>query len=397
MTARRGGLVLGIVCGLAVSLIFISGFVAGAAFDRHQVNQTVDMSDPNIQSFLSAYRLVTQRSYYRPFNKQKLLYAAIDGMLSATGDPHTVFLSPSENRQASTQLNGAGYSGIGAMVQPVSGSVEIVAPMAGSPAARARLKSGDLIIAVNGSSLRGLPGDSAIARILGRAGTVVRLTIQRGHGRPFVVALRRAQIAPVTAYARTLPHRLGLVQILSFGDNTVAQTTAALRSLAAQHVRGIVLDLRENPGGFVDSAQRIASLFLSHGVVAYEQLSNQQLMPLDVLRGQQIARVPVAILVDSGTASAAEILAAALRDDARAVLVGTRTYGKGSMQSVYQLANGSTMRLTDRLWLTPKKRSVNHVGLTPDIAVSPAATAPGGLDDPDVLAAEKYLLSHPGP
>src|SRR5947209_8190719 len=136
MSLRRGGLLLGMSIGAILSIVFVSGFLIGAAVDRHQSAESLDASNPDIQSFLSAYHLVTERSYYRPFDKHRLVYAAIDGMLGATGDPHTVFLSPTENQQANQQLNGANFSGIGAIVAPTSSGLEIVAPVTGSPAAR---------------------------------------------------------------------------------------------------------------------------------------------------------------------------------------------------------------------------------------------------------------------
>lgn len=392
MILKRGGLFLGMSIGAVISLVFIAGFVVGAAVDRHESATSIDASDPDIQSFLSAYHLVTQRSYYRPFDKHRLLYAAIDGMLSATGDPHTVFLSPTENQQASQQLNGSDFSGIGSIVAPASGGLEIVSPMRNSPAARAGLRPNDLIVRIDGVSVAHMSGDAAISRIHGKAGTTVRLTIERTHRSPFVVAVRRANIAPITAYGRVLSHHLGYVQVFSFGDGTSQEVSDALATLNAAHVRGIILDLRSNPGGFVDAAQSIVSDFVSHGVVAYEKQPDKTLAPLPVLDGKQIVHVPVAVLVDADSASAAEITAAALRDDSHAVLVGTRTYGKGSMQSIYRLSNGSTIRLTDRLWLTPKKQSISSVGLKPDISVP--ARQEAGSTDPDLqlTAAERYLL-----
>jgi carboxyl-terminal processing protease len=192
-----------------------------------------------------------------------------------------------------------------------------------------------------------------------------------------------------------LAHRIGYVQIFSFGGGTAQEVAGALRTLVRGKVRGLVLDLRGNPGGFVDAAQSIVSEFVSGGVIAYEKQADKSLAPLTVLGGKQIVRgIPIAVLVDADSASAAEITAAALRDDDHAVLVGTRTYGKGSMQSIYQLADGSTIRLTDRLWLTPQKLSIANVGLQPDILV--AARQKTGSNDPDLqlTAAVHYLRTH---
>lgn len=388
MILKKGGLFLGLICGAILSVVFVGGFLIGAAFDRHQVNAAYDVSDPDVQNFLTAYHLVTQRSYFRPFDKHHLLYAAIDGMLSATGDPHTIFLSPPQNKQATNDLNGTKFSGIGAIVQPSATSITILSPVPGSPAARAGLKPNDIVTKVDGKPVSSMGGDSAVAAIHGRVGTVVKLTVVRKHGTPFVVSVTRGQIQPITAYGRVLRHHLGYIQVFSFGDGTADQFAAALRQLKSKHVHGLIIDLRQNPGGFVDAAQQMVSDLLTNGVVAYEEQTDKSLTPLNVLDGHQILHVPIAILVDSGTASAAEITSAALREEASAVLVGTRTYGKGSMQSVYTLSDGSTIRLTDRLWLTPDKQSVSNRGLKPDFTVTDTT---GNGPDPQLTTAEKYL------
>jgi|SRR5947209_4219763 len=390
MNGRRKSLMVGIAIGSILALVFLGGFVAGAFVDR-QTAADASANDPNLRDFVSAYNLVTQQSYFRPFNKKQLVYAAIDGMLSATGDPHTIFLSPPDNQSASRQLNGAGFSGIGAIVQPSPSGLEVLCQVPGSPSIRAGLRPYDRITRINGQPVSNLSGDAAIARIHGKSGTLVRLTVVRGHGAAFTVYLRRAQIAPITACGRSLGGRLGYLQIFTFGDGTATEVRQALLSLRRSHVRGIVLDLRGNPGGYVESAQSIVSEFLGHGIVAYERRSDHALVPLNVIAGKQVVHVPVAVLVDDQTASAAEITAAALRDDAHSVLIGTRTYGKGSMQSVYALSDGSTVRITDRLWLTPRKQSINKLGLQPDIRV-PAGS---GALDPQLTAAERYLLGHP--
>jgi carboxyl-terminal processing protease len=384
----RTGLFLGLGIGGLISLIFFAGVLAGITVERGRASSGADISDPNIQNFVSAYRLVTEKSFYRPLDKQRLLYAAINGMLKQTGDPHTLFLSPPQSRQSSQQLNGTNFTGIGALVVSLPRALRVWAPMPGSPAAQAGLRFDDQITAIDGHSVTTMTGDEAIARIHGRAGSIVHLTIARAGSAPFVLSVKRRQIPAITAYGRPLPHNLGYVQIMSFGDTTSGQVDAALRQLAAAHVRGIVLDLRGNPGGYVDAAQRVSSDFLSSGVVAYEQSSNKQLTPLPVIEGRRLTSAPVAVLVDDQTASAAEITAAALQSGDHAVLVGTRTFGKGSMQSVYTLPDGSSVRITDRLWLTPAKHSIAGAGLKPDISIGPSASG----SDPDLSAAESYLL-----
>jgi carboxyl-terminal processing protease len=383
---------IGLTIGILLSLVFVAGFAAGAIVQHSREATSVSASDASLRDFLTAYRLVTQRSYFRPFDRQHLINAAINGMLSATGDPHTLYLSASENRVADTQLNGARFSGIGAIVVPDHGNLQIWAPVPGSPATSAGLRPGDIVTTIDGRPVSKMSGTGAISKIHGPAGTIVRLRIVRAHHTPFTITVKRANIPPITAYGRMLPHRFGYLQVMSFGDTTSHEVAEALSTLMAQRARAIILDLRGNPGGYVDAAQRVVSLFVSHGVVAYEEQSNKVLQPLPLLGGK-LTTLPLVVLIDGGTASAAEITAAALHDDGRAVLLGTQTYGKGSMQSVYALADGSSIRITDRLWLTPKKRSIQGVGIRPDITVLSSDVVVQGQDDAQLTAAERYLLT----
>jgi carboxyl-terminal processing protease len=201
----------------------------------------------------------------------------------------------------------------------------------------------------------------------------------------------------VTAYGRMLAHRLGYLSIMSFGDDTSQEVSAALKLLKGEGMSGLIVDLRDNPGGFVDAAQQIVSHFVRGGVIAYEKDSSGHLSPLPALAGELQVHVPIAVLVNAQTASAAEITAGALQDRDHAVLVGTRTYGKGSMQSVYSLADGSSIRITDRLWLTPDKRSIQGVGLRPDLPATISDAAFNHGQDLQLTAAERYLVQHTKP
>lgn len=394
MTGRRVPLTLSLAIGLILSIVFVGGFAVGAVVQQSRAASSADSSDTSLKDFLQAYHLVLERSYYRPFDRQHLINAAIDGMLSATGDPHTLFLSPTENRVADTQLNGTVFSGIGAIVIPYHGNLQIVAPLPKAPAARAGIHAGDVVTKIDGTSVAHLAGSRAIARIHGPAGTTVRLTLVRGHHAPFTVSVKRAQIPPITAYGRMLAHRLGYIQVISFGDTTSREVGDALTFLTSKHAHALIIDLRSNPGGYVDAAQRVVSLFLAHGVVAYEEGLDRKMHPLLVPGGARATSLPLAVLVDGGTASAAEITAAALHDHGRATLLGTQTYGKGSMQSVYNMADGSSIRITDRLWLTPKRHSIQRVGIRPDIVVEATGAEGDAQRDNQLIAAERYLISH---
>jgi carboxyl-terminal processing protease len=391
MTRIRNSFALGLSIGLIVALVFGLGTVTGVLLERSKAGG-VSASDRNVQEFLSAYQLLTRQSYNQHLNHRQLIYAAIDGMMTATGDPHTTFLPPQEQQIASQELNGSNYAGIGAIVVQQGSKLRVVAPLPHSPASAAGLHFNDIITAINGISVATIKNGSSVARIHGKTGTVVKLTVQRG-SRTLIVPVKRAEIPAVTAYARPLPHHLALLSIFSFGSGTASDVREALSQPQVRHARGLVLDLRGNPGGYVSAAQSIVSMFVDSGVVAYERSSDGSLQALPVQKGQKLVSMPVTVLVDRSTASAAEITAAALRDDDRAVLIGTRTYGKGSMQSVYNLSDGSSLHITDKLWLTPDKHSIQGTGLTPDLQI-PAGPTTG--NDPQLRAAETYLASHAG-
>jgi carboxyl-terminal processing protease len=385
----RNSFAMGLTIGLIVALVFGLGTVSGVLLERSR-SSSVSSSDHNVQEFLSAYRLLTQQAYNQHLNRKQLIYAAIDGMMSATGDPHTTFLPPQQQQIASQELNGTNYAGIGAIVVQNGSNLRVVAPLPNSPASAAGLRYNDIITAIDGQSVATMPNGSAVNRIHGKTGTAVTLTVLRGPGKVNVV-VKRAEIPAVTAYAQPLPHRLALLSVFSFGSGTASDVRSALSLPLVQHARGLVVDLRGNPGGYVSAAQSVVSMFVRSGVVAYERSSNGSVQPLPVEGGQKLVRQPVAVLVDRSTASAAEITAAALRDDDGAVLIGTRTYGKGSMQSVYNLSDGSSLHITDKLWLTPTKHSIQGRGLSPDLIVT---ASPASGNDPQLAAAESYLTRH---
>lgn len=390
MTRLRNSFALGLSIGLMVALVYGLGTVTGVLLERSK-SGGLSASDRNVQEFLSAYQLLTRQSYNQHLNRKQLIYAAIDGMMSATGDPHTTFLPPQEQQIASQELNGSNYAGIGAIVVQQGSRLRVVAPLPHSPASAAGLHYNDVITAINGVSVATMKNGSSVARIHGKSGTTVKLTVHRG-SRTLIVPVRRAEIPAVTAYARPLPGHLALLSIFSFGSGTAADVREALSQPQVRHARGLIVDMRGNPGGYVSAAQSIVSMFVGSGVVAYERSSDGSLQALPVLQGEKLVSIPVAVLVDRSTASAAEITAAALREDDAAVLVGTRTYGKGSMQSVYNLSDGSSLHITDKLWLTPMKHSIQGVGLTPDLEVSASPTTGS---DPQLRAAETYIYSHP--
>jgi carboxyl-terminal processing protease len=366
---------LAMVIAVALSIGFAAGAVAGRATASPPIVvpdelQRSDLVQP-FNDLFQAYHLLTTQSYYAPHLKRKtLLYAAVDGMMSGgTGDPHTIFLTPQDTAAAQAQMNGS-FDGIGASVDATAHGL-VVVPLVGSPAARAGLRSGDVIVRINGRDVTTMNGDEAVALLRGAAGTRVTLSVQRSgvHGL-LVIVVTRGHITVPDVVSRMFG-AIAYLKIAQFGDTTSTAVVSALGRLMAHHPRGLVLDLRDNPGGFVDTAVAINSQFLPSGrVILWERDGQGHLdAPVRSAGGGQARTVPLAVLVNDGTASAAEITAGAMQDNRRATIVGIQTYGKGSVQQEFPLDDGSSLRITTHLWLTPRKRLIQNRGITPDITV----------------------------
>jgi carboxyl-terminal processing protease len=369
---------------LVCSLSFLAGYGAGqrplfVSVASAQTAQATDLSE-KFKLFWEAWNWVDKEFYDRAaLDPTKITYGAIRGMLQTLGDPHSYFIDPQEREVSETQLRG-GFQGIGAYVElTADGKVRIVAPQDGSPAQEAGIRAGDIILQVDGNSINGMNLVQAVALIRGPKGTKVSLTLQRdGEVEPISIEVSRADIKVESVQARALDHNVGYVRVSQFGQQTAKELKEAIQGLSKDNPSGIVLDLRGNPGGYLASAIDVSSLFLEDGVVLYELQSNGERQAYRVKRGNMVTTLPMAVLVDRGSASAAEIVAGALQDHQRAQLVGEKTFGKGSMQSVHALSDGSSVHVTIARWLTPKERPINGNGLVPDVAVElPQPLEPG--------------------
>ena len=393
-------------------LVFISGSFAGGFLVGHFTTRAAGQPtlpvagptasgdaaapDADVQAlfapFWQTWELVHQYYLEQPVDDLELMQGAIRGMLESLGDQHTSFMDPDELIQMNIQMAGE-YDGIGAWVDTSSEYLTIVSPMPGSPAEAAGLHPGDKIIAIDGEDMTGIPGELVIRKVLGPAGTQVVLTIVReGEIAPFDVTVTRAHIVVPSVESEMLDGGIAYVKLNNFGDNTTAELRAALRDLMAQNPQGLILDLRNNGGGYLVPAVEVASQFMNDGVVLYEQYGDGSRQTYDARPGGLALDIPMVVLVNEGTASASEIVAGALQDQGRAQLVGELTYGKGSVQNWIPLDNDQgAVRITIAQWLTPAGRTIHEVGLTPDVTVEMTAEDYDAGLDPQLDSALQVL------
>lgn len=327
---------------------------------------------------------------------QKLVYGAITGMVAAVGDPYTSFFPPTENQQFKQDLGGA-FEGIGAQLGMKDGRVVIVSPLKGMPAETAGLKPNDYILKVDNADTLGWTVDQAVSKIRGPRGTEVKLLImhEMSMQAPIEVSIVRATItvpsvtswvkmpseiteisgASSAANLRTIQQKIAYISLSRFGDTTNSDWDKAVADIISKQksgmaIKGLVFDLRNNPGGYLDGAVYIASEFLKSGAVVSQVNSDgsRQNYPID--RRGKLLDMPMVVLVNKGSASAAEIVSGALHDDKRATLVGETTFGKGTVQTPYDLSGGSAVHITTGKWLLPSGNSISQKGITPDIVVS---------------------------
>jgi carboxyl-terminal processing protease len=342
--------------------------------------------------FWQAWTLVHQNYVDQPVDNTKLVQGAITGMMNALGDPHTGYSTPLETTDLNNSLQGA-FDGIGAYVDTKGAYLTITATIPGYPAAKAGLQSGDQIIAVNGVDMTGMDPDIVrLTKVMGPAGTTVKLTIQRtGLDKPLEFNITREHIVIPFVTSKMLANKIAYIQITQFGETAANDFHTQLSQLMAQDPAGVVLDLRNNPGGYLNAAVAIASEFIDHGVIVSEKNSDGSKTPYSATSGGLATSIPLVVLVNGNSASASEIVAGAIQDDGRGKLVGELTYGKGSVQEYFPLKDGGLARITVAKWLTPNGRTIDNIGLTPDQVVTLTQADITADLDPQLDAALKLL------
>jgi len=336
---------------------------------------------------------ILHEEYYGPLPPDRdNTYNAIRGLVESLGDPHTVFADPEHTRLLSEDLSGS-FEGIGTYVEMRDGQLVIVSPLPGSPAERAGLRPGDVVVAIDGEPTEGLSLFDAIMRIRGPKGTRVTLTIQRPGEPPFDVELIRARIDVPTVEAEELADgRIGYLRVYEFNQRAPKEVRVALGKLLANEPEALILDLRDNPGGYLHVAVAVASQFVADELILTERHKDGNIQRHRALPGGLATDpdLPLVVLVNRGTASASEIVAGAIQDHGRGVLLGERTFGKGSVQVTHTLSDESSLRVTIAHWFTPNGREIHGEGLTPDIKVMQPEGEAGR--DTQLEAAIRYLL-----
>ena len=378
---------------LGAGLMLLRG---GAADRGSPVASAQQNAAAMARSLLEEVEDRVRSEYVEPVTKEQLDLAAVDGMVASL-DPHSAFLDPAEYEAMRVSTAGH-YSGVGLEVAVRDGRIAVVAPIDGSPADRAGLRSGDILLAIDDRTVAGGTLEETIERMRGFVGSTVRLTVERsGEPEPLQFALERSEVRVRTVRAEPLPGRYGYLRVTHFTDATPRDFDRALAGLqSAAPLRGLVLDLRGNPGGVLESSVSVADEFLDSGVIVRaEGRTAESRFVLRATEGDALRSAPLVVLIDRGSASGAEIVAGALRDHGRATLMGERTFGKGSVQTVMPLANGQALKLTTSRYYTPSGSSLHERGLEPDVSLADAlhgderATAIAA--DPAVQAALQYL------
>ena len=366
--------------------------VAGALWLSREGREQSAIPDPDARLLAEVMGLIHD-DYVDRTDDRELMSNAIRGMVGEL-DPHSAFMSEAEFEDLKIATEG-NYSGIGVEVTVEDDVITVIAPLDDSPAARAGIRPGDAIVSIDGRPLRNEPLIEAIASIRGEPGTVVRLGIGREPlPEPLELAIERAIVSVHSVRYEMLEPGYGYLRISQFSETTGPDTSAALRALSERSdgkLRGLVLDLRNNPGGVLDAAVEVSDAFLEEGtIVSAEGRSSESRFRMEALRGDFARGAPIAVLVNEGSASAAEIVAGALKDNGRAKLLGQKTFGKGSVQTVLPLEDGQALKLTTSRYYTPSGVSIHERGIEPDLEL-PAPLAPPEGFDPEIRAAVDFL------
>lgn len=386
-----------------ITIIIIIGFIAfsGGYFLGQSpwapypmfgaATTTPDEAKEAFAPFWEAWNLVHTRYYDLPVDDELLTEGAIDGMLAVLGDDHTRYLSPVDEQAARQSMSGE-FQGIGAEVEGRDGFITVVSPIEGSPAEAAGLRPGDRLLQADGTDLTGMDVSEAAALVRGPAGTAVLLLIGRGEEQ-FELEIIRDVVALRSVRSEIMDDNIAYLRLNRFGDQSDEELSEALEELMEANPAGLILDLRRNPGGALNTAVDIADEFLPEGIILRERFGDGQERLYESSDEGLAESIPLVVLIDEGSASASEVLAGAIRDEDRGTLIGQTTFGKGTVQTWQPLSNGGGVRLTIARWLTPDEEWVHKEGLEPDYFIPlPEFDPEAEFEDTQLQAAIDYLL-----
>ncbi|HSX15718.1 MAG TPA: S41 family peptidase [Candidatus Saccharimonadales bacterium] len=386
-TLKKAGFVAGAWLIFTCGVLFGNGTIRIVPISQY-TSRTSLPAKLDYSSLNEVYDALRQ-NYDGKLTTDDVLNGLKHGLAGAANDPYTEFFTPKEAKDFNGMLEGVNLTGIGVELdQDKDGNIVVMSPLDGSPASAAGIRAKDVIIAIDGNSTAGLTVNAAVAKIRGTKGTDVTLRVLRG-SQTLDFTITRDTISVPTATSKILDDGTGYLQISQFSSDTFELVQKAVASFQQNGVRKIVLDLRDNPGGEVDSAQDIASLWLpDNALIMQERRGNTVVDSTRATGTNPLKGMPTVVLVNAGSASAAEITALALKDGGAATIIGEKSYGKGVVQQVLPFSDGSELKVTIARWYSPKGTSIDHKGITPDQTV---AAGDDPTADPQLGAAQAYL------
>lgn len=390
---------VGVMVGI---LIFMGGIAAGRAWElRHsllgddgsvEITEVLNVyaktrsSSVDFNQFWDIWDKIKQNHVTQPVDEVALFYGALQGMVAGLDDPYSVYFPPKKAEEFTKDLSGE-FDGIGAEIGIEDDVLTVISPLPGSPSEKAGLKTGDAILAIDGDEKPTASVEEAIAKIRGKKGTTVVLTILRtGEQDARNVTITRDTINIPTVNWHLREDGIAYLRVLYFNDKTWKEFDAAVKGLLKAQAKGIVLDMRGNPGGYLETSVDVASEWLSAGsVVVKETFNNAKNNEYTSSGSHRLQGMPTVVLVDGGTASGAEIVAGAIQDAKAGTVIGEKTYGKGSVQDFEILPDGSALKLTVATWFTPLERAINGEGIQPDIIMTLPTSTPSGTEPKDIV------------
>ncbi|MBT2649087.1 S41 family peptidase [Bacillus sp. ISL-34] len=357
------------IMGIFLVIFLTAGITTIAlTFGDEKVESLAPDKHAEFEKLYSTYEKIKD-DYYEEVDEEKLVDGAINGMIKSLDDPYSAYMDKKEASSFDESISSS-FEGIGAEIQEQDGQIMVVSPIKGSPAEKAGVKPNDIILSVDGKSVEGLSSSEAVLKIRGEKGTKVDLSISRaGESEPIELTIKRDTIPIETVYPEMLDDGVAKIQVTSFSEHTVQELKTALEEMSKKDMKGLVLDLRGNPGGLLDQAIEMASLFIPNGkvVLQVEDRSGKKVVYKSENDGE--LKIPVVVLIDDGSASASEIVAAAVSESADIPLIGVKSFGKGTVQTVEDFEDGSNFKYTAAKWLTPEGNWIHKKGIKPDITV----------------------------